>query len=71
MRRGITIFASLGALLAVGYFTASKWAVRAAGWPTSLQLLLRAAVAEDAEPTLYSSRAASYPSRNPKCPSRS
>ena len=28
MRRGITIFASLGALLAVGYFTASKWAIR-------------------------------------------
>ena len=28
MRRGITIFASLGALLAVGYFTASNWAVR-------------------------------------------
>src|SRR6476469_8950875 len=28
MRRGITIFASLSALLAVGYFTASNWAVR-------------------------------------------
>ena len=28
MRRGITIFASLSALLAVGYFTANKWAVR-------------------------------------------
>src|SRR3954464_3688032 len=28
MRRGITIFASLGAVLAVGYFTPSNWAVR-------------------------------------------
>ena len=27
-RRGITIFALLSALLAVGYFTASKWAIR-------------------------------------------
>src|SRR6476619_2723539 len=27
MRRGITIFASLSALLAVGYFTPSNWAV--------------------------------------------
>jgi len=28
MKRGIAIFASLSALLAVGYFTASKWAIR-------------------------------------------
>ena len=28
MKRGIAIFASLSALLAVGYFTANKWAIR-------------------------------------------
>ena len=28
MKRGITVLASLSALLAVGYFTASKWAIR-------------------------------------------
>ena len=28
MKRGITIFASLSALLVVGYFTATKWAIR-------------------------------------------
>jgi pimeloyl-ACP methyl ester carboxylesterase len=28
MKRGITVLLSLGALLAVGYFTASKWAIR-------------------------------------------
>jgi hypothetical protein len=28
MKRGIAVLASLGALLAVGYFTASKWAIR-------------------------------------------
>ena len=28
MKRGIAVLASLSALLAVGYFTASKWAIR-------------------------------------------
>ena len=28
MKRGITVLVSLSALVAVGYFTASKWAIR-------------------------------------------
>ena len=28
MKRGITVLLSLSALVAVGYFTASKWAIR-------------------------------------------
>ena len=28
MKRGITVLVSLGALVTVGYFTASKWAIR-------------------------------------------
>jgi len=28
MKRGITVLALLGALAAVGYFTAAKWAIR-------------------------------------------
>ena len=28
MKRGITVFLSVGALVTVGYFTVSKWAIR-------------------------------------------
>ena len=28
MKRGIAVLLSVGALLALGYFTASKWAIR-------------------------------------------